>query len=494
VTGSGFSEAKSVTFGSLQASSFSVVSDTQINTTVPQGVTGSVDVTVTTPVGTSAAGANDKFSNVPPSPVVQSTCPSSGPDGTAVTLIGSGFTGATSVAFGSVASPNVSVVSDAKIVAVSPLGGNGTVDVVVTTPTGQSSTSSSDQFSYTAPVLPQPTTTATAAGNPGNVSPQGYYVDPGLSSQLVGSIVSLLQTASSPDAAEARNMILRRLALQGDVVGSRIPPPKNISEIGGYINLLASLKQYEMRSQMLAGILGVAGPSQPLGWDSGDPPLAFVSLTNDRPVCAGQAGIPLTFNVRSDFCTAVQSVVDALHQRGCALPFSGPAVLVLPPAAPGQTVPDDVLPYLGRTLSLATTAALADPASDPLLLVRPAGTSGPFQVAAQVISPGVVAVNPGSYDALQCGQQSCAVVAVGSAQLVAVAGFLAAAGFYLPSPLPTPSSSRSGQWARLTNVTGLVPGTTTLGDELSLLYKTSAINRSIFASALHRVWNGTGFA
>ena len=52
------------------------------------------------------------------------------------------------------------------------------------------------------------------------------------------------------------------LALQGDVIQSRIPAPRNITEIGGYLNLLQTLGQAEMRTQTLAGALGVAGPGE----------------------------------------------------------------------------------------------------------------------------------------------------------------------------------------------------------------------------------------
>jgi hypothetical protein len=323
--------------------------------------------------------------------------------------------------------------------------------------------------------------------------PQTYYPDSGVSSQLVGSLASLLQTAASPDAVEARNMILRRLALQGDIVGSRIPPPRNISEVGGYINLLTSLSQPEMRAQMLAGILGVAGPSQPLGWDDDDPPFAFVNLPNDRPTGPGQASIPITFVVRSDFSGALQAVLDELRQRGCAIPFFSPPVWTLPPAAPGTLPPDDVLPFLGRTLNLATSAALVSPSTDALVVARSQGAADSFQIAAQVLAPAVIPVNMGNYEALQCNAVSCSTVPIQNTQLVSVATFLGSAGFYPASPLPIPSSSGSTAWARLTNITGLVPSVTKLGDELALLYKRRTINRSVFASVLNRVWNGTAF-
>ncbi|UKZ03661.1 IPT/TIG domain-containing protein (plasmid) [Streptomyces viridifaciens] len=52
LTGSGFSEATAVRFSAVAAPSFTVVSDTQITATAPAG-SGTVQVTVTTPGGTS---------------------------------------------------------------------------------------------------------------------------------------------------------------------------------------------------------------------------------------------------------------------------------------------------------------------------------------------------------------------------------------------------------------------------------------------------------
>lgn len=60
VTGSGFTGATKVQFGANDASTMTLVSDTQITATSPPGA-GTVDVTVTTPAGTSAATLADKF-------------------------------------------------------------------------------------------------------------------------------------------------------------------------------------------------------------------------------------------------------------------------------------------------------------------------------------------------------------------------------------------------------------------------------------------------
>ncbi|HEY7816080.1 MAG TPA: hypothetical protein VIC62_22735, partial [Nakamurella sp.] len=201
------------------------------------------------------------------------------------------------------------------------------------------------------------------------------------------------------------------MALEGDVIGSRIPPPRNITEIGGYMNLLGTLQQTEMRQQALAGILGVAGPNPPLGWLTNDQPLAFVTLSNDRPAGPAQASIPLTFVVRSDFVTAVQSVFAYLHHRGCSLPIGGPTLVSLPQARPGLLTPGDPLPYIGRTLDLAAGVALLDPESDALALVRSA-TTDPFQIAANVLSAATATIptTAAAYDGLQCDSTSCSPV------------------------------------------------------------------------------------
>ena len=60
ITGSDFTGAVAVKFGSAAAASFSVTSGTQIAATSPPGL-GTVDVTVTTPAGTSAVSGADHF-------------------------------------------------------------------------------------------------------------------------------------------------------------------------------------------------------------------------------------------------------------------------------------------------------------------------------------------------------------------------------------------------------------------------------------------------
>lgn len=238
VTGTTFTGATAVSFGATPAASFTVNSATQITATTPARAAGIVDVTVTTPNGTSATSANDRFTFSPPptinaptisggfasvsgtftpsvspelrtytsggvlvrttTPVVNSsgnfstsvdlsaqpsgpyefrlysyqsnsvvatraftyTAPPSvgslGPNsggaggGTPVSIFGTNFTGATSVVFGSTPATNFVVQGDTQIIATSPAGSVGSVNVRVTTPGGTSSTNPNTTYTYVA--------------------------------------------------------------------------------------------------------------------------------------------------------------------------------------------------------------------------------------------------------------------------------------------------------------------------------------------------------
>jgi hypothetical protein len=309
---------------------------------------------------------------------------------------------------------------------------------------------------------------------------------------LLAALTDIINRANSPDAWEAQNILLRRLALQGDVIGSRVPAPKNISEIGGYINLLTKLDESEMRSQTLAGILGVAGPNPPLGWSAEKAVCAMIQVVNDRPEGASQPMTPLTVPVRSDFVEGLQAAWKALHDRGCALPLLS-SWLPLPSADSGAAAPADALPYLGRTLTLVPAAALADPATDALAVARHKGSSGAYQIAARALSAGSVPVAAADWEALKCDGSSCSSVDLPGACLEPIGPILAAAGFYPAGPFPVPATSKDMEWTRFNNVTGLVPGSTKLGDELAKLYTTSEVTASVFAGKTRWVWNGNKF-
>jgi hypothetical protein len=136
LTGSGFTGATGVFFGAVPATSFTVVSPTQINAVAPPGAAGAVQVTVTGPGGTSNGVTYTYLAG----PVLSGVSPGQGPvsGGTTVTLTGSGFTGATAVKFGSVPAVSFSVVSASQITAVAPPESAGPVQITVTGPGGTS--------------------------------------------------------------------------------------------------------------------------------------------------------------------------------------------------------------------------------------------------------------------------------------------------------------------------------------------------------------------
>ncbi|HEY1742002.1 MAG TPA: chitobiase/beta-hexosaminidase C-terminal domain-containing protein [Granulicella sp.] len=150
ITGSGFTGAASVNFGSAAATSVTVNSATSITAVSPAGSSGTVDIRVVTPGGTSPISAADQFTYAVPLPVVQSITPTVGPTagGTSVVISGTNFTKASAVNFGSTAAASFNVTSASSITAVSPAGSNGTVDITVVSPNGTSTTSSADQFTY----------------------------------------------------------------------------------------------------------------------------------------------------------------------------------------------------------------------------------------------------------------------------------------------------------------------------------------------------------
>jgi hypothetical protein len=61
ITGTGFTGATAVHFGTPEGTGLKVNSDKSITVTVPAHAKGTVDVTVTTPNGTSAISAKDHF-------------------------------------------------------------------------------------------------------------------------------------------------------------------------------------------------------------------------------------------------------------------------------------------------------------------------------------------------------------------------------------------------------------------------------------------------
>jgi len=131
ITGSNLTGASAVSFGTHSAAGFSVKSATSITAVSPPGTAGTVDVRVTTAVGTSAISKRDHFGYTP---TVESVTPSGGPvaGATTVTIVGVGFaTGsATSFEFGTKKATQVNCSSSTTCTARAPAHPAGSVDVI----------------------------------------------------------------------------------------------------------------------------------------------------------------------------------------------------------------------------------------------------------------------------------------------------------------------------------------------------------------------------
>lgn len=321
--------------------------------------------------------------------------------------------------------------------------------------------------------------------------------EPTGTSDVLEVLTELMRTATRPEVMEAQRVLLQRLAYQGDVFDSRIPAPLNITEVGGYLNLLASAGFNDTRASAIASALGIAGPPPSSVVIGGALPVGFVEFPNDRPSGPVESSIPPLITVRADFASALHAAKAALHASGCALPLRSVAPR-LPPAGP---VPDAdldqavVLASLGRTLAVYPGTVLVDPASDPLAIARPDATPAePARlVARQLDGSGTVAEQ--EWVAMTANATEATEGATTAFRFVEVAPIMQAQGWYHPQPEQLPQNLKErGTLVEFVNLTGLVAAETTLMDELTLLYSAAEIARSSLWLHAHLVWDGARFA
>lgn len=117
IFGTNFTGASVVKFNGVAATSIKVVSDTQINTSVPVGAL-SGPISVTTPGGTITSTTNF----IVPPPTLTTFSPNSGPVGTVVSISGAGLASISGVSFNGLVTTNFTVVSDTQITVPVPTG------------------------------------------------------------------------------------------------------------------------------------------------------------------------------------------------------------------------------------------------------------------------------------------------------------------------------------------------------------------------------------
>lgn len=126
VTGNGFTSASAVKIGGIDASTYSVLSDTEISATVSGStVSGSVSVTCTN----ATVSLPIYLFMTPPVPSISSFSPVSAQTGTEITINGSNLLGLSSASFGGANALSVTVVSNYIAKAIVGDGASGSVSV-----------------------------------------------------------------------------------------------------------------------------------------------------------------------------------------------------------------------------------------------------------------------------------------------------------------------------------------------------------------------------
>ncbi len=199
ITGANFTGATSVTFGGFACTSLNVVLSTQITCVTPAHLGGTVEVIVTTLIGSNTTVGTQNDYTYTGGPTVTFVSPNTGPatGNTIVTITGSGFTSSgMTVKFGTVTAV-FTYIDTTTIVAVAPAQSAGTVNIVVTTPGGTSPNTAADDYTYTGSSAPVVTSVSPASGPVGTsivITGTGFT---GATSVTVGGVSAAFTVNSS---------------------------------------------------------------------------------------------------------------------------------------------------------------------------------------------------------------------------------------------------------------------------------------------------------
>jgi hypothetical protein len=148
IRGTHLGEIVGVSFGSVPATSFTPISNTEVRAVAPAG-TGIVDITVTSAYGTSPITPADHYTYVAV-PTVTRISPSHGSTagGGVITITGQNLGSPIAVYFGAVKAKLKKLVSADKIEVIAPKHAAGTVYITVTTIGGSSAKVKAGRYTY----------------------------------------------------------------------------------------------------------------------------------------------------------------------------------------------------------------------------------------------------------------------------------------------------------------------------------------------------------
>lgn len=307
---------------------------------------------------------------------------------------------------------------------------------------------------------------------------------------ITARILELMSSPDDPALAEAQALLARRIASSAALAPVRVPAPLNITEMGGYFNLLEQAGEETMRLQAVSAALGLAGPLD-VPYRSGGPDIGFAGIDGLRITPAAQAAAPARIEVRMDFAGPLRAALERLRARGFELPLLDPRT-PLPAEDRPVSTSAEMMALLGRQLRIAPATALRDPASDGVLVVD--GPSGIELHLRRVDDGAPQAGEVAEVDvtAFTCTTTSCSSAEV-SLRAEPLAPVLAVAGWF-PGPRSAPVTlGDQGEWGTFLNATGLVSGESTFGGELARLHPGYLIAASGARHVLGATWNGTEF-
>lgn len=301
--GTGFAaNGTTVSFGSVQASSVTVLGSTQLLATAPPHAAGTVGVAVTS-VGGTATLAN-AFTYLAP-PTLTSIDPRKGKTagGEAVTLVGTNFmANETTVSIGGAPATSVTVGASTSISATTPARSSGPTDVTVTTPAG--SVTLAGGFTYFAP--PTITSFSPTSGRVGDtVTIAGTNFD----AEASGNQVTLGGVAASVTSASTTTLVI-------SIPQNASSSPISVTTAGGtvtsgtaftvitYVSITVSPASVSLdpnqtlqltATATLAGG-GTADVTAQAAWSSGNPSVATVTAGLVRGIATGSTTVSATFS------------------------------------------------------------------------------------------------------------------------------------------------------------------------------------------------------
>jgi large repetitive protein len=412
VTGSGFLGALGVTFGGVAASGFAVYSDNQLVVTSPPHFAGAVDVVVFNGITSSPVTFADRFS-YGGGLAVTGISPSSGPvsGGTSVTVIGSGFTGATAVTFGGSAAFAPTAFSDNQLVVTAPPHSAGPVDVRVWAGGASSLPTAADVYVYVGrPVVTavSPTGGSTSGGTVVTVSGSGFTGASGVTfGGAAGTNLSVASdtrlTVNAPAHAEGNVDVVV-------VVGGSSSPTATA-------DLFTYLSATPNPPARFVGNVTISGQPAPAG--------TAVEIHIGSSVC----GTTTTFMSGGDARYVVDSPPGDSSHPGCGSDGAAVAIFVAGNQAPQGGV------WHNFQLNVVDLSLFAPPPATPVATPTPART-GP--------APNPPNAGSGFFAATATDSGTFALVVLGAASLLAGAGLLGSGRRRtLTTPQLTPAPARA---------------------------------------------------